>query len=321
MVGAGVVGLSCAVALAESGQDVHVLARDLPLETTSAVAAAWWYPYLAEPRERVGSWAATTYGELTRLAGSEPGSGVRVRESVQLLRHREPSPWWAPSVPSLRVVEAAGTPARTPDALPPGYAGAWSFAAPVADTSVYLPYLVQRLNRAGGTLTRSALSALPAGGDVVVNAAGLAARALTGDTTLVPVRGQVARLVGAEVDRVWLDEDALDDGGSALTYIVPRERDVVVGGTAEAGEWDTVPDPAVTAAVLERAARLVPVLCEARLTGHRVGLRPARPAVRLEPEYREGAAPVVHCYGHGGAGVTLSWGCALEVAALVDGLR
>ena len=43
-----------------------------------------------------------------------------------------------------------------------------------------------------------------------------------------------------------------------------------------------------------------------------VGLRPARPAVRLEAEGR-----VVHCYGHGGAGVTLAWGCAGEVAALL----
>jgi D-amino-acid oxidase len=43
-----------------------------------------------------------------------------------------------------------------------------------------------------------------------------------------------------------------------------------------------------------------------------VGLRPARPSVRLEAEGR-----VVHCYGHGGAGVTLAWGCAVEVAALL----
>jgi D-amino-acid oxidase len=46
--------------------------------------------------------------------------------------------------------------------------------------------------------------------------------------------------------------------------------------------------------------------------GHRVGLRPVRPAVRLEREGR-----VIHCYGQGGAGVTLSWGCAEEVRELV----
>ena len=48
------------------------------------------------------------------------------------------------------------------------------------------------------------------------------------------------------------------------------------------------------------------------MVGHRVGLRPVRPSVRLEAEGR-----VIHCYGHGGAGVTLSWGCADEVTQLV----
>lgn len=310
VVGAGVVGLSCAVRLAETGHDVHVLARDLPLETTSAVAAAWWYPYLAAPLDRVLGWAAATYEELARLAATPDGAGVRMRESVQLLRRPEPDPWWADCVPSVH-------PATD---IPRGYAGGWAFTAPVADTSVYLPYLASRLQDAGGTLTRAALSALPAGGDVVVNATGLGARSLSGDTTVTPVRGQVMRLTGVPVQRVWLDEDAAGDGGSAMTYVVPREHDVVVGGTAEAGEWGTRPDPAVTVAVLDRAANLVPELRAATVVAHRVGLRPSRPSVRLEAEDRPDVSPVVHCYGHGGAGVTLSWGCALEVGELVGGL-
>jgi len=83
------------------------------------------------------------------------------------------------------------------------------------------------------------------------------------------------------------------------------------------------PDPAATAAILGRAAKLVPALAGARVLGVRVGLRPGRPAVRLEPEpAREATAssaalpPVIHCYGHGGAGHTLAWGCADEVLAL-----
>lgn len=304
------VGLSCAVQLAEAGHAVAVLARDLPLETTSAVAAGWWYPYLAAPRERVLAWARETYQHLDELAATTPAAGVRQRASVQLLHRLEPDPPWAPCVPSLRAASD----------LPAGYAAGWAFTAPVADTSVYLPYLAGRLRAAGGTLTRAALSALPQGGDAVVNATGLAARSLTGDGTLTPVRGQAVRLVGVPMERVWLDEGAQGDG-TALTYIVPREHDVVVGGTAEAGRWDTTPDPQVTARLLERATRLEPRLGQARVVATRVGLRPARPAVRVETEQRPGAAPVVHCYGHGGSGVTLSWGCGREVTELVDSLR
>ncbi len=55
VVGAGVVGLTSAVRLLEAGHRVDVVARDLPLETTSAVAAAIWYPYRALPRDKVTS--------------------------------------------------------------------------------------------------------------------------------------------------------------------------------------------------------------------------------------------------------------------------
>ena len=84
VVGAGVVGLTCAVRLAEAGHETHVLARDLPPETTSAVAAALWYPYRALPHDRVTRWSAHTYVELRALA-AEPGTGVRMRDGLELL--------------------------------------------------------------------------------------------------------------------------------------------------------------------------------------------------------------------------------------------
>lgn len=296
VVGAGVVGLSCAVRLLEAGHRVDVLARDLPGETTSAVAAAIWYPYRAEPRDRVGSWGKRTYDVLTRLA-ADGVPGVVVRRTTEVVRRDDDAPWWASSVPSLT---------RAP--APPGYAVAWDFATPVVEMPVYLSWLAARVDHLGGTLTRLVLPALPAGGDMVVDAAGLGARLLGGDRTVTPVRGQVVRVAQWGLERAWLD-------GSGPTYVVPRERDVVVGGTDEEGEWSRTPSPAVAAEILARAARLVPEVAGARVLSHKVGLRPARPTVRLERD--DGDARVVHCYGHGGAGVTLSWGCAEEVAALV----
>lgn len=301
VVGAGVIGLSCAVRLREAGYDAHILARDLPLETTSSVAAAIWYPYRALPRDRVTRWSKATYDELARLARESPQAGVRLCWGTELLRHRQDDPWWRDAVPDLEPAEH----------LPIGYAGGWRLQVPIADTSTYLDWLVARVVALGGTLTRHWLPALPDRG-VVVNASGLAARALTRDTSLRPVRGQVVCL-----DQVGLREWWIEQGDtSSLTYVVPREHDIVVGGTAEEDSYDPHPDPGTATEILARAAALVPALAGATIRGHRVGLRPARPSVRLETE-RHDTGAVVHCYGHGGSGVTLSWGCADDVVAEV----
>ena len=307
VVGAGVTGLTCAVRLAEAGHETHVLARDLPPETTSAVAAALWYPYRALPRDLVMGWSARTYQVLSELA-ERPATGVRLRAGVELLGTSAPeAPWWRDAVPTLKTV-------RDPA---PGYPRGWRLLLPVAEMDVYLGYLVGRLAAAGGTLTRHWLAELPASG-VVVNATGLASRAMARDTTLHPVRGQVVRLAQVGIEE-WLLESS--DEARPL-YVVPRERDVVVGGTAEVDAWDLRPDPEVARAILDRAIALVPGLRGAQVLGHRVGLRPARPAVRLESVPHRDGEPggVVHCYGHGGAGVTLSWGCADDVLAAVERL-
>ena len=133
-----------------------------------------------------------------------------------------------------------------------------------------------------------------------------------------PVRGQVLRLAQAGIEE-WLLESSDE---SRPLYVVPRERDVVVGGTADIDAWDLRPDPEAARAILDRAFALVPELRGAEVLGHRVGLRPARPAVRLESVPHADGEPggVVHCYGHGGAGVTLSWGCADDVLTAVESL-
>jgi D-amino-acid oxidase len=296
VVGAGVVGLSCAVRLLEAGHRVDVVARDLPLETTSAVAGGLWYPYRAHPQDRVTGWAATTYAVFDAVADTDPESGVRMVRGTEVLHAPQAEPWWRSAVPDLT---------RTRD-VPRGWAEGWTFTAPLVDMSVYLPWLVGRVEDLGGTVTRLNLSALPEVDGLVVNCSGLGARLLGADRTVVPVRGQVAYVEQVGVERWWLDA-----GGP--TYVLPRGRDIVVGGTDVEGEWSRTPSPQTAEDLLRRATALVPELGRAAVLRHKVGLRPVRPSVRLER-----VGDVVHCYGHGGAGVTLSWGVAEEVAALVD---
>jgi D-amino-acid oxidase len=302
VVGAGVVGLSCAVQLAESGHEVRVVARDLPLRTTSAVAAALWHPYLAFPVERVTTWAGITYDAFAQIAAAEPASGVHLVSGVELRRERGDPPWWAASVAELIKAE--------PSTLPDGYAEGWSLVSPVVDMPVYLPWLIERAQRADVSLRHAELTHWPVDTDAIVNATGLGGVALHRDSTVYPVRGQVVYVEHADVSQWWLDE-------SGPTYVVPRTRDIVVGGTEEVGSWSTSPDPQIAREILERAAHLEPKIATAKIIGHGAGLRPARPTVRLEREDRVAGPPIIHCYGHGGGGVTLSWGCAEEVAGLL----
>jgi D-amino-acid oxidase len=307
VVGCGVIGLSAAVRLREAGLDTRILAAELPPATTSGVAAALWYPYKAFPEDRVLLLGKRTFGIFERLSGV-PKSGVRMREGVEIWRDIVPDPWWVSAVPSVRRC--------TEDELPPGYRDGHAFVAPVIEMPVYLAYLMDRFARAGGNVERRAVSSLeePARrARVVVNCAGLGARELVRDTTMRPIRGQVVRVRNPGLDRFVLDE-ANPEG---VTYVVPRSGDCILGGTAEEGTWDTEPDPGVAAGILRRCAALEPRLAGAEVLEHRVGLRPGRPEIRLEREDGTGGVPRIHNYGHGGSGVTLSWGCAEETLRLV----
>jgi D-amino-acid oxidase len=308
VIGCGVAGLSCGVRLLEAGYRVRIWARDLPERTTSSVAAAVWYPYKAYPEHLVVGWAATTYADFVQLAQVQD-AGVSLREGVELFPWAVDEPWWRDAVPGFR--------RATGDALPAGYADGYIFEAPVIEMPVYLGYLMRRFETLGGQFEARALGSLDealAEHDMVVNCAGLGARELAGDATLVPIRGQVVWVAQVGLDRFVLD----DYNPRGMTYIVPRATDCILGGTAEEGSEDLAPNPATAEAILARCVALEPRLRDAEILEHKVGLRPGRPSVRLEAERRAHGKLVVHDYGHGGAGVTLSWGCAAQVVALVE---
>ena len=136
------------------------------------------------------------------------------------------------------------------------------------------------------------------------------------DPSVYPVRGRIVRVGNPGLTVSVRDE--LHPGGRA--YVHPRTADCILGGSLEEGEWDTAVDPVAGAAIVERCADLVPALRDAAVLEQVVGLRPGRPAVRLEVEERSRGPWIVHNYGHGGSGITLSWGCAREVAAVVGAL-
>jgi D-amino-acid oxidase len=310
VVGAGISGLTTAISLLDAGHAVRLVASKPSAATTSAVAAAVWFPTHVGPWERVLRWGEDTFHVFADQAARHV-PGVVMRQSLGLYRHPPGDPAWAAAVGGVRPAE--------PDELPPGYRHGLRFAVPLAEMPVYLPWLVARVDELGGRLVQRhvrSLDELGGDADVVVNCAGLGALELMGDRAVYPVRGQIVRVSNPNLTMSVRDEE--HPGGRA--YVHPRRGDCILGGTLDEGRWDTAVDPAAGAAIVERCCDLVPALRGARVLEHVVGLRPGRSTVRLEEaEPLNSGARVVHNYGHGGAGVTLSWGCAREVASLVGG--
>jgi D-amino-acid oxidase len=316
VIGAGVSGLSTALVLLEAGLSVTVYAADPPQRTTSAAAGALWGAHLVGADERVGHWAAATLRRFRDLC-AEPQSGVReIRGLVASAGQAEPEP-------PFFARDAGGVVRCDPADLPEGYASGWRYIAPVVAMPAYLDYLLGLLLSNGGQLQlgqplRSIADAQErSAAPVIVNCAGIGARELIPDPELHPVRGQVVVAVNPGLTEFFVGEGADPD---EVTYIFPHGATVVLGGTQEPGAVSLRPDLATAERILASCAAVEPRLAGAPVLEHRVGLRPVRPQVRLESAALAGGRRLVHNYGHGGAGVTLSWGCARAVLAEATGL-
>jgi len=303
VLGAGVSGLSCAHELLGAGLAVTLWAREEPLSTTSAVAAALWYPFEAGPPERVAGWAARSLRRFRALARVE-APGVRLETLVDLRAPAGEEPAWVGDLDGRRRL--------APEELG-GFAQGWEARVPVIEMPLYLPWLLERVKALGGLFERRKLEDLDEtrGFDALVNCTGLGARELLGDRECFPIRGQLVHVARGSVERARYFHAA--DG--SFGYVVPRSRDCVLGSTAERGVESLAADEETTRSILARCRALEPRLAPTPL-GVAVGLRPGRREIRLEREELD-RRPLVHDYGHGGCGVTLSWACAEDATALV----
>jgi D-amino-acid oxidase len=312
VLGAGITGLTTASRLLAAGCAVRVVAA-APIEaSTSYLAAAVWFPTHVGPADRVTAWGRRTYDVLAEQA-ARGVPGVVMRESLALYREPPEEPDWAEAVRGVRPASEAE--------LPPGYRYGLRFVVPLVEMPLYLPWLAEQVRADGAELrahhVRSLRELIEGGVDAIVNCSGLAARELVGDRSVYPVRGQIARVTNPGLTMSIRDEQHPE----GRAYVHPRKHDCILGGTLDEHSWDTRVDLDTAESILRRCRDIAPALADASVIDHVVGLRPGRPTVRLEEDTPDEPGPrVLHNYGHGGAGITISWACADEVTSLLGQL-
>ena len=344
VIGAGVSGLTSALCLRRRGYSVTVVADRFAPRVTSVVAGALWeWPpavcghhrdLVSLRRSKV--WCRTSFDIFSELA-KRPETGTFVRPVTYYFKqpieedrlHRVKMDELSEFVGGFRHDPALIRENGVNPEL--GLRDAYTHLAPMVDTDVYMRWLLGEVRNEGCRILEHKISGpLSAQAealarqfevDAIVNCAGLGAGELAGEA-MYPLRGALIRVRndGIAMPRVTeahciSHDDSETERG--FVFIVPRGQDMLVlGGLAEPDEWDLdigLHNYEPVRQMLRRCVDFLPALRNAQIDAAepvRVGLRPVRKQnVRLELE----AGPrVIHNYGHGGSGVTFSWGCATK---------
>ncbi|MBL8763829.1 MAG: FAD-dependent oxidoreductase [Phycisphaerae bacterium] len=322
VLGSGVAGLTTALTLSERGRRAVVYTDPVGSPPASGVAPALFTPYQGPDSVRFRARTEVSLTRLRALARSHPiDSGVRFGKLREY--------FYKPHVTHPWLEEMLGTRRIAP--VPAPCVDATEDTRPHVDMLVYLPWLESEVARAGVRFVerrvRSFEEVFGLGHKKIVNCAGLGARLLTDDPLLKPMHGQVLHVPNDIGLTYSLHDDA--PGGRVAYVFVFRDR-LVLGGTFESGRTDARTDPAELDAIVERCRGLLRLdgfprwddLARAR-GREMAAARPTRgpgdvhEQTRVELEPRENGRAIVHNYGHGRTGVTLSWGTATEVADML----
>lgn len=352
VLGGGVIGISTALYLELRGYSTAIYTEKIPFRDEPAPRFAT--PYAAasiKPASVTMSGqqlALSISQDVFRLFADAGSMGVRQQPHFVVYERDRADPAYAEVVRGFRRLSEVERHPKRPGARS---VFGWQFEAYFAELPAYLSRCYALYESIGGhvferSLTRDDCRDLP--GEALVNCTGLGARDLFPDPRpwTVHVGHQVladgVSLVRNDAGEPFSynytrDPDAVEDGTAGEVYAYPRMDTLVLGGSrievSPDDEWNgDVPGRSRSVGGVEVPSRIVELneelletyagvtLEQGTLTG-RYGFRPVRDpdghGVRLERVSLDGR-PVVHNCGHGGAGVTLSWGSAAKACELVE---
>ncbi|KAK0410557.1 hypothetical protein QR680_005193 [Steinernema hermaphroditum] len=315
VIGAGINGLGTARELQRrfgSQVNVTIVTEKTSPDTTSDVAAGLWMPYLIndERPELLQKWGEQTFEHMAKME-REPGSGAFLCSGYEF--YDEPK-----TVAAISTYRCFRNLTRKEiDDLGFGEFKYGNFRTTYfLEPTIYLKKIHKEFQEAGGKLFQHRLKSVDeiAGRfDLIVNCAGLGSRELFGDKEVKAIRGQVIRVRCPALKHFYVIGDDV--------YCLPNHT-AVLGGTHDEDDYDLTVRPEVAERILNENQKYIPVLKDAEIVKHRVGLRPYRKNVRVEVEHyktKDGKKiPIVHNYGQGGSGITMFYGCALHAVDLAE---
>ncbi|ODV85258.1 hypothetical protein CANARDRAFT_7902 [[Candida] arabinofermentans NRRL YB-2248] len=335
VVGAGVIGLTCAYQLLLKGYtNVTVIAKDFPStgllkpEYTSSKSGAHFRPFPSKSRQelRDSKLARSTYRAFKKLATESPESSIKWVEGIDYLEKRDPLyvnliPGYTEEIDKFQVIPS--------DRLPPNIQFGAKYSTWCMNSPRYLEFLETKLKMKFGVkfVQKSVRSLKQVSRQfpnyLIINCTGMGLQ-FDGswDKDCFPIRGQTL-LVRPPLDCPYENQTItyqLADG--AWIFVIPRPLDggIILGGTKQVGSTDKRANKKDTDNIIELGKKRFPRLLidgEFDIKRVNVGFRPARKGgVKISKQVVEGVT-IVDCYGFAGSGMEMSWGAAEHVVQLV----